>query len=233
MHSIRSSRDSRSSVEYDFHPDFCPVCHFSAVIILISTEAHIFPPDGSDCGEKMQLLFRCPRNTCGTHFLVEYWKVQGGSWYSAKNIYPKIHKDAPVANGILDISPRFVKILQQATKADSQNLEEVSGIAYRKALEFLIKDYCIHKSPAKASDIRTSKLAQCITSFISDANIKECAKRAAWLGNDEAHYERVWTSHDIGDLKTLIQLTQNWIANELLTAKYLEELDIPNAKGKT
>ena len=125
-----------------------------------------------------------------------------------------------------------MKILQQATVVDSQNLDEVSGIGYRKALEFLIKDYCIHKNPDKAAAIRASQLGSCITNFVSDANVKQCAKRAAWLGNDEAHYERVWTSHDIRDLKMLIQLTQNWISNELLTTKYLTELDKPNEKGK-
>jgi hypothetical protein len=209
------------------------VCHRSAEIVLISSEPHVFPPEGSDSERKMQLLFRCPRKSCGTHFLVEYEKTYSGSgYYAAKKIYPNIHKEAAIADGISSISPRFVKIMQQATIADSQNLDDVSGIGYRKALEFLIKDYCIHKHSDKAVDIRASQLGQCIAKFVSDANVKECARRAAWLGNDEAHYERVWTSHDIRDLKTLIQLTQNWISNELLTTKYLVELDKENAKGK-
>jgi hypothetical protein len=181
----------------------------------------------------MQLLFRCPRKTCGTQFLVEYEKVYNGSWYyAARNTYPMVHEEASIAEGISGISPRFVKIVQQATIADSNNLDEVSGIGYRKALEFLIKDYCIHKNPDKAPAIRAAQLGACINNFVSDANVKECARRAAWLGNDEAHYERVWTSHDVRDLKLLIQLTQNWISNELLTTKYLVDLDKENAKTK-
>jgi hypothetical protein len=222
-------------VKYDLYPDFCPVCHRSAEIIIVSSEPHLFPPEGSASNEKLQLLFQCPRKTCGTHFLVEYEQAYSShdrsKYYAAKHIYPNIHKQPVLADGVAAISPRFVKIIQQATIADSQSLDEVSGIAFRKALEFLVKDYCIHKNPSKAADIRASQLGQCITGFVVDANVKECARRAAWLGNDEAHYQQVWTSHDIKDLNVLIQLTQNWISNELLTSKYLSELDKGKAKS--
>jgi hypothetical protein len=213
----------------------CPVCHRSAEIILVSQLAHVFPAGAEERNMKMQLLFRCPRQACGTHFLVEYDQQSSmrsnQRYFGAKQIYPKMHKEAPVADGIPAISPTFVKILQQATVAHSQGLNEVSGIGYRKALEFLIKDYCIHKNPSKEAAIRGSLLGQCINDFVSDVNVKDCATRAAWLGNDEAHYERVWTSHDVEDLKVLIQLTQNWIASELLTTKYRTELTKRKPKG--
>ena len=232
MHEIRSGQ---KAVEFDAVPDFCPVCHRSAQIILVSTEAHIFPESGARENKKMQLLFQCPRQGCGTRFLVEYVHAHdmrsNAHFFAAKSIYPESHKEAPIADGISEISPSFVKILQQATIADSKSLKEISGIGFRKALEFLIKDYCIHKDPSKAAVIRGSFLGACINDFVSDANVKDCATRAAWLGNDEAHYERLWTSHDVADLKTLIQLTQNWIANELLTKKYRDELTKRKPKG--
>ena len=62
----------------------------------------------------MQLLFRCPRNSCGTLFLVQYGRYHmptGGICYRAHQSYPKAHQQATVAEGIPDISPRFVKIL--------------------------------------------------------------------------------------------------------------------------
>ena len=34
------------------------------------------------------------------------------------------------------------------------------------------------------------------------------------LGDDETHYERRWIDKDLNDLKNLIRLTVNWIANE-------------------
>ena len=66
--------------------------------------------------------------------------------------------------------------------------------------------------------------------YISDSNIKDCAAGATWLGNDETHYTRVWTENDINDLKILIQLTQNWISNELLTEKYRSAMPAPATK---
>ena len=66
---------------------------------------------------------------------------------------------------------------------------------------------------------------QCITHYVSDGNVKTCATRATWLANNETHYERIWTDHDIEDLKVLIRLTQNWIDNELLTAHYVAEMN--------
>ena len=55
--------------------------------------------------------------------------------------------------------------------------------------------------------------------------MKECAKRAAWLGNDETHYTRKWEDKDVKDLKLLVHLTVNWIDNVLLTQKYISEMD--------
>ena len=68
----------------------------------------------------------------------------------------------------------------------------------------------------------------CINDYVTDTNIKECARRATWLGNDETHYERRWNEHDIEDLKVLIDLTKNWIDNELLTEHYIETMTTRN-----
>jgi hypothetical protein len=139
-------------------------------------------------------------------------------------MYPLTAKGFNVIEGIADLSQQFVKIADQATKAEADGLGEIAGIGYRKAIEFLIKDYCIKIHPDNATSIRKLPLAQCIEQFVKDSNVKECAKRATWLGNDEAHYERIWTDHDVKDLKTLIRLTQHWISNEILTEQYLGDM---------
>lgn len=126
-----------------------------------------------------------------------------------------------IAKEITQISPSFFGLYKQAMAAEHHGLTDVFGMALRKALEFLIKDYAISKNPTEDAAIKAAKLGAVIKKHVSDANIKACAERAVWLGNDEAHYERRWTGHDATDLKTLIQLTLNWIANEQLTAKYL------------
>jgi hypothetical protein len=72
---------------------------------------------------------------------------------------------------------------------------------------------------------------QCIENYVPDGKLKERARRATWLGNDESHYERVWTDHDIEDLKVLIKLTQNLIDDELTAAHYIAGMEDPKKKG--
>jgi hypothetical protein len=103
-------------------------------------------------------------------------------------------------------------------------LDEIAGGGFRKALEFLVKDYCIRKHPDQTDKIKRTFLGTCIKEFATDANVKKCAERAAWLGNNETHYIKVWSGHDVEDLKRLIKLTVNWISNELLTEQYFSEM---------
>jgi hypothetical protein len=72
-----------------------------------------------------------------------------------------------------------------------------------------------------------------ISEHIDDANIKASAARAAWLGNDETHYERRWTDKHIKDLKALIAVTESWVNTHLLTQQYLSAMPDPNAKAGT
>ncbi len=47
---------------------------------------------------------------------------------------------------------------------------------------------------------------------------------AAWLGNDETHYERRWVDKDVEDLRRLIDITCHWIEMNVLTAQYRQEM---------
>lgn len=63
-----------------------------------------------------------------------------------------------------------------------------------------------------------------IDNFVANENVKQCAKRAIWLGNDETHYVRKWVDKDIKDLKLLIQITVSWIQQEVITKRLLEDM---------
>jgi hypothetical protein len=115
-----------------------------------------------------------------------------------------------------------VEVFVQASAAEQYQLAQVAGPGCRKSLEFLVKDYCISVHPDKRDTIMATLLGPCIQTYVDDQNIKDCARMAAWLGNDETHYERRWVDKDISDLKTLIELTTNWIRNHVLTRRYLE-----------
>ena len=69
----------------------------------------------------------------------------------------------------------------------------------------------------------------CVFEYVDDSKLKGCAKRAAWLGNDETHYTRKWEEKDVKDLKTLIELTQHWIVSSVLSERYISEMEPDNA----
>lgn len=115
------------------------------------------------------------------------------------------------------LSPQFVKIYNQALAAETSGLDEIAGIGYRKALEFLVKDFLIHETPADCETIKNMELANCIANKVKYEKIKTVAARAAWLGNDQTHYVQRFEDRDIEDLKRFIKAVVFWISTELVT----------------
>jgi hypothetical protein len=103
-------------------------------------------------------------------------------------------------------------------------LKLICGVGYRKALKFLIKDYLIKQRPSDEEVIKAAPLGACIRNYVNDSHVKEVAKRAVWLGNDETHYLRVWVDKDVQDLKRLIALVTHWIEAEYLTKEFIESM---------
>lgn len=203
-------------------PDKCPRCHnkIHATIIYsyVGKEQKI-----------CQSIFLCPNQTCqelfiGSYNLAQQSDIQGRYPGVLANIAPwkAVKGNFPLT--IERISPNFVEIYDQALVAESHNLFQLVGIGLRKSLEFLIKDFAVSEYPDKEIEIRGTLLGSCINEYVIDASVKECAKRATWLGNDETHYVRKWEDKDINDLKLLVKLTVNWIDNVLLTKQYIAEM---------
>jgi hypothetical protein len=97
-------------------------------------------------------------------------------------------------------------------------LTEVAGPGFRKALEFLVKDYAILLNPQQAEAIKQKQLASVIKEFLPGDKLGVVSSRAAWLGNDQTHYECRWVGKDLQDLKKLIDATAHFIAMERLVA---------------
>ena len=94
------------------------------------------------------------------------------------------------------------------------DLKEICGAGYRKSLEFLIRDF-IKQIPIDEEVTKNITLVQCINNYIKDEDIQDAAKLCTWLGNDETHYYRKWENKDLSDLKTLLNITINFIDNKL------------------
>jgi len=218
---------SGTRYEYDEDPDHCPICHHGIEAARIGS--NVIERKSSE-GNVLQILYRCPRKACQRAFIgtyrqnLDYHHHYPDGPFILRNTAPYRAEEPDVPEEIKKISSNYVEVYSQSITAEAFQLDQIAGVGYRKSLEYLIKDFAIHRNPDKQDDIKKSFLGSCINDYVDDANVKECAKRASWLGNDETHYVRKWEEKDINDLKVLIQLTQAWILNNLLTEKYLGEM---------
>lgn len=181
-------------------------------------------------------LYRCTSQTCGRVFAVSFAQRQqfrtteGGwveGWFPDKTLPADVDaSDLPNIAG--EISPEFKVIYEESKAAEAQGLNRICGGGYRRALEFLVKDYCNKLQLDQKNQIEKKMLGAVIEDHIDNARIKEMAKRAAWLGNDEVHYLRRWEDQDLADLKTLILLTVHFMEMERLAKQY--ESDMPTTR---
>jgi len=139
---------------------------------------------------------------------------------------PTTAKPGTFSDEIAALSPTFVEVSNQVLAAESAGLEQLVGMGLRKALEFLVKDFAIStdESDDAKEQIKSKLLGPCIKDHIKDVAVREAAKRATWLGNDETHYVRKWETRDITDLKKLVRLTVNAVENAVLTDHYAKEM---------
>src|SRR5690606_21678693 len=100
---------------------------------------------------------------------------------------------------------RFVKTYLQSLVAENSGLDEWAGRGVRKAIEYLVKDWAIQSKPEDRDKIESSWLGAVIKDYYN-GDLKEILERATWLGNDQAHYNRLFEEYDIDVLKELIAL---------------------------
>ena len=220
-------KTDHGNFEIDLFPDTCPNCHNGIETKVIGSNYIV--KNNYPIKTCLELIFRCPRTKCQEAFIGYYRKYsdnygnEKGDYY-LRSVAPYYPEEPVIIEEIKIISPNFVNIYSQSYSAEKYGLDQICGVGYRKALEFLIKDYLIHLQPEKEKEIQEKYLGNCINDYIDDIKLKECAKRATWLGNDETHYLRKWIEKDIADLKILLELTLNWVKSNVLTKKYLDDM---------
>jgi uncharacterized protein DUF4145 len=220
---VSSIHGEKIIIFVEFIPGYCPYCHHKIVPLLQTGFLCSF--DGS----KVKLIFGCPNDKCGEIFMVEYNRYQNNYIEFEKYIGGTL-LNKEFGKEIEEISSKFVKIYKEAAEAENINLNEICGVAYRKALEFLIKDYVISKNKTDADKIKKMNLSAVIENFIEDPRIKDISKRAVWLGNDETHYYKIWENKTIEDIKKLIELTVFWIKTETLSDEIVKDMTEPSKK---
>jgi hypothetical protein len=136
MKSLTATGDGQNHVcQYDKEPDICPICHFGIDPSSIGTTSLT-----AEC-DLLQRVFKCPLRFCNRLFIGLYYKNQASGYFYLKRCVPAELQDYPLPAELKAISPDFCAIYNEAHKAEQLGLSLVSGPGYRKALEFLIKDY--------------------------------------------------------------------------------------------
>lgn len=248
MHSVvtvfqnqRMARDTRSleltyqdlngqtdSVIIDKYPDRCPVCENGIEAKFFGAWGKSYSDYGK--GHLVQAVFRCPRLDCQTVFIAYYASFPGASYGSDNYVFLKntfvrpYFKPEEFDEEIVTLSPDFVAIYTQAKIAEEMGLDLICGPGYRKALEFLIKDFLIKTKSKNVDYVKNHGLGWLIANDIDSEKIKITSGLAKDLGNDETHYEKKIEKLTIEDMKKLIKLTSHWITDEILTEGYKGKL---------
>ena len=177
---------------------------------------------------ELSVPFRCGVGSCSHPFFAIYDRAR------LKHTSPRPRVTHEREKLIARISPDFYAILDQAATAESFGLTLISGAGYRKALEFLVKDYMARELRQQQEELRDNGDTEGadriheqilellrrqlggkhgLISQIGDEKLRVLAERATWLGNDEVHYLQKWDNR-IVELRDLIDLTVAAILNE-------------------
>lgn len=208
-----------TSVECDIElPKECPCCNRSTVPQVLDSYALKY--------ENKQLIelttmFFC--RGCEKVFLGNY--VGTHNEYEDNNLLdltylsPYSEKCSAFSEEIQKLSNEFVELYNQAEKAEAAGLDKICGIAYRKALEFLVKDFAVFMNNEKTEQIKSLRLSKCISDYITNEKIRTLAKAATWIGNDETHYIRVHEDYSVTEMKAFIKAMLTYVDSELQVIK--------------
>lgn len=211
-------------------PSICPLCGAN-----IKPIERFFQEDSIFDSSHISTLYLCPACKQAFTAFYEYFLSPPNYMGCTKNnfdselvycgpvrIIPKAF--VPI---IYDISPRFVEIYHQAEAVELYGLSEIIAMSYRKALEFLVRDFCISKNPELENKISTVTLSTCINTYLPTDDLKAIALGAAWIGNDGTHYKRIHENYDYNDIKAFIDSLVNQIVfiEQVKEAKLLGSKD--------
>src|SRR5579872_1051581 len=179
---VRNWKGHPHSLKIDTDPDSCPLCHCAIEPVDVGWE---FLAD--QCSPQViERVLRCPKKDCQRLFIARYEQYPPGSnVFELAECVPAKLLDPEFPAELREISPDYCDIYAEAHQAEQLGLLLVAGPGYRKALEFLVKDYVSRLHPEAKEEIDHMPLAACINKYVTDGRLRVVAERAVWLGNDE------------------------------------------------
>lgn len=194
-------------------PNLCPHCHE------INNPHHRWHTLTKDVDNKTVFVtaWQCSNNDCQKIFLVLFEKTGTQKFESRRFLngrpkgpdWPKPIRDLKNGKTIDGESPqdsKFIKTYLQSLEAEMHGLDELAGMGFRKAIEYLVKDWAIQNNPDdKDKIVEDLWLGQVIKEHY-EGDLRDILERATWLGNDQSHYNQLFEEYDIEALKELIGL---------------------------
>jgi hypothetical protein len=220
--SIFVKADNLNNVKIDINslPDTCPICNTVIAPHILYT--YVLQNDNHNI-TLSHSFFGCPKCSktfCVTYRISEYTSNRGV--YSSYPIHtlPYPENKMPISESIEKSFPVAMDLFRQAEKAENFELSDLSGMGYRKALEFLIKDALIELNIEGRENVVKLTLCQAIDKCADAPKLRKAAHAARDLGNDFAHYEQRCDADDISALKSLLKQTFYWLDAELENHKF-------------
>lgn len=228
---VTSSYDrGQTTLSFVGEPDKCPVCGRGQ-----SCKPHYARETKSGI---CFAYFQCVLDNCRAPFFGSYEKRGDNRYYFVDTQVPNYTEETEeVPELIKTISPNYSQIYNQSAQAEDKGFDLIVGCGYRKALEFLIKDYSIllikgdskdeelsEEDKEKIEKIKKANLAKVIKDYLNMPKVQALASRATWLGNDETHYERRLEKGDVSVMKRLMRLVIHFIEAEEEAKKLEEEI---------
>lgn len=193
----------------------CPICGVSLNPDLLY--AVVLTNEEDEDLNKAFVLNYCPK--CDECFISKHTYNSDTDVYEYKSSAPVTFFQQSFSTEIEHLSPDFVSIYNDSLHAESLGMTSICGMGYRKALEYLVKDFAISVNPDSEDAITNSPLSQCIDKYIDNPRLQSLAKASAWLGNDETHYIKKHPQYGTNELKAFINAFVTFIDADLAYKK--------------
>lgn len=221
---IPFTNENRAAINIKIEmPKTCPICHEKMYPSVASKTSY-----NTKLKHNIAILFQC--TSCSRYFSSEYavgdFNTNIAGYESIKkNNTPTIKIKYDLPEELDAISEQFKEIYTQSLTAEENHLTEISGIGYRKSIEFLVKDFLINFIKHTDSEkIKKMPLLQAIKKIDND-KIVSLATASAWLGNDEAHYFQKFEDKDVKDMKRFIKALTFYVSSEVVAAEAEEMIN--------
>jgi hypothetical protein len=199
-----------NNFRYDIeNPSTCPHCHNGIEPRQINQHADKGPGNS----EVSYSIWRCTHRECRRIFVAVHTILGSG-----RAEFQSFLDGSPIGphwpESILKLDSKFIPTYIQSLQAEYAGLNEISGMGFRKSIEYLVKDYVISKDASLVGKVEDAPLSSVISSNFNDpqeSDLKDLLERATWLGNDMTHYLQYHENFDIDDLKELIKLVMDEI----------------------